>query len=186
MRAATAQSAVQGRLERTRSLDLYMPKLAGKCPYHFVDAQKLVDEDYPGCEFFQHTHTAEAKQQYYDFKRAFNFEKFAYCYSCGIPQEKGRNGEGPRCHKKCAYGSKDGCLFGSFIFRVAFCMWLNRSLRQEMAADLGIPVSIETDHDFTTWAIAEEPQTGKYHNCLEAFLWFCRRTAKRDALFFLR
>lgn len=158
-----------------------MPALKGMCPYHFVVQGSLVEDHFPRCP---HMSPLAGIGDYSAFKASFQFEKFCYCYSCGMPQDRNRNGEGPRCLVGHAFSKKKGCEFEHFIFRVAFCIWQLPNLRMQMIAGLGARGSMDTQEGFTKWAVTEEEDEGKYHNCLEAFLWFCQRKEMEDPRFF--
>ncbi|KAH0825757.1 hypothetical protein J3R83DRAFT_5541 [Lanmaoa asiatica] len=156
-----------------------MPVLKGKCPYHFVLEGKLIDDDFPRCP----REPVEAGD-YREFKRSFVFERFAYCYSCGLPQDRNRNGEGPMCHIDHNFQRRGSCAFGQFIFRATFCLWQVPMLRAELIRGLHIQHRLDTQEQFTEWAVDELAGQGQYHNCLEAFLWFCRRREREDPKFF--
>lgn len=179
-RAKLARATQGSRLARTQLLDKYMPALKGRCPFHFAVEGRLVDDEWPYCP-----HMVAFSRGFDAFKRTFHFEKFAYCYVCGMPQDRDRNGEGPGCHAGHTFEKKKACVFGSFIFRVSYCLWQLPALRSEMVASIGIGQPITTQQEFTDWAVIEDDDEGKYHNCLEAFLWFCQRKAAEDPGFFL-
>lgn len=165
------------RLEKTRQLDKFMPALKGRCPYHFATKETLVDAHAGRCPVMPYLSGAE---QYMEFRKSFEFEAYGYCYSCGIPQDRARNGEGPECHSAHKFSAKKACPFSSFIFKVTFCIWENNQLRQEMRRGLYVRNKLSTLGEFIEWAKEEEEELGKYHNCLEAFLWFCRRIDEAD------
>ncbi|KAF8425818.1 hypothetical protein L210DRAFT_934942 [Boletus edulis BED1] len=171
-------TARERRLASTKDLDKYMPALKGKCPYHFVLEGKLLNDDFPYCP-------QEPKRagDYRDFKLSFVFEKYAYCYSCGMPQDRNRNGEGPMCH--LSHDFRRPCPFGQFIFRTTFCLWQVQTLRAELISRLSIQRPLQTQEEFTEWAVDELADQGKYHNCLEAFLWFCRRREQENPRLFM-
>ena len=181
-RAKRALATLGSRLARTQELDKFMPALKGMCPYHFVAEGKLVGDHFPRCE---HMNALPSAGDYHSFKMAFKFRKHSYCYVCGMPQDKKRNGEGPSCHVGHDFKKKKACEFGSFIFRVTFYLWQLPEWRSKMAACLGLGKMVSTQQQFTEWAVTEEDDEGKYHNCLEAFLWFCRRKQGEDPSFFL-
>lgn len=165
------------RLEKTRQLDKFMPALKGRCPYHFATEGTLVDAHAGRCPVMP---ALSGSEQYMKFRKSFEFEPYAYCYSCGIPQERARNGEGPECHSAHKFSGKKGCSFSSFIFKVTFCIWENHRSRQEMRRGLYVRNKLSTLDEFIEWAKEEEEELGKYHNCLEAFLWLCRRVDEAD------
>jgi hypothetical protein len=163
-------------------LDKFMPALKGMCPYHFVAEGKLVPDHHATCEC---KNALLGAGDYHTFKMAFNFEKYAYCFTCGMPQDKKKNGEGPSCHGVGTFAKGKACMFGPFIFRATFCLWQLPEWRSKMAACLGLGNTIATQQQFIEWAVAEKDDEGKYHNCLEAFLWFCRRMEAKVPSFFL-
>jgi len=178
-RAEKASSAKQARLDRTACLDRYMPCLKGKCAYHFVMAGTLVEDHFPDCEiergFSQH-----GWRDYNKFRSSFRFQKYTYCYSCGMPQDRNHNGEGPGCHGDRAFKKGGKCDFEHVIFKVAFCIWLDRSLMERMVAELGVREPVDTLEGFIQWANTENEREGKYCNFLEAFLWLCGGWEKKN------
>ncbi|KAF8119506.1 hypothetical protein EV363DRAFT_1187457 [Boletus edulis] len=173
LRAASSLAAKEARLSRTKDLDRYMLALKGKCAYHFATKAEIVLDHFPDCPCF-----IDSGGEYNAFKREFVFEPFTYCFSCGLPQDRSRNGEAPACHAGIPYGRS--CTFGSFIFRVVFCIWQNLQLRDSMRRDLRVTESLSSWSMFADWAKRDERQRGKYYNCLEAFLWFCDKEEKRN------
>lgn len=167
------------RLGRTKDLDRYMPALKGKCAYHFVTKAEIVPDHFPDCPNF-----TDSGGEYDMFKREFVFERFSYCFSCGMPQDRNRNGEAPLCHAGIPYGR--GCTFGSFIFRAVFCIWQSPQLRDGMRRDLDVTEPLSSCSAFADWAKKEQREHGKYHNCLEVFLWFCDMQEKRNPRLFLQ
>lgn len=162
-----------------------MPSLQGKCPYHFVLEGKLEVDHFPGCQLEAEL-SSSFPGDFHAFKKSFVFQKYTYCYTCGMPQDRKMNGEGPRCHAVHNWMQRGPCNFGSFIFRATFCIWQSERLRQEMIKGLGVTEPIAQQEDFTQWAIRELYSEGKYHNCLETFLWFCRRKEHANPKYFLR
>lgn len=177
LRVASATAVQESRLRRTRDLDKFMPALRGKCAYHFVCKAEIVPDHFPDCPCLP-----DSGGEYDSFKHKFVFERFTYCFACGMPQERNRNGEGPTCHVGVPYGK--ACTFGSFIFRAVFCIWQNLQLRNRMMQDLGIGEPLFGCGAFADWATKEEREQGKYHNCLEVFLWFCDMLEKRNPCLF--
>ncbi|KAH0834619.1 hypothetical protein J3R83DRAFT_10106 [Lanmaoa asiatica] len=149
--------------------------------YHFILEGKLEVDHFPGCEL----ETMLSSGDFHAFKKSFVFEKLTYCYTCGMPQDRKMNGEGPRCHAAHNWMERKPCRFGSFIFRATFCIWQSKHLQREMIEGLGVTGSIAKQEEFTEWAKRDVPSEGKYHNCLEVFLWFCRRKEHTNPKFFL-
>ena len=179
-RVERAKTEKRSRLEKMAELDEFMPALKGACPYHFVLEGTIVPDHFPRCPLMP---SADVQAAFQKFRRAFSFEKFAYCFSCGMPQDRKNNGEGPRCHGDHAYAKDSRCAFAQFIFRVSFCIWEMRALRERMRAGLLIRESLSTAEEFTQWAKREE--VGGYHNCLESLLWFCRLKKQESPRFFM-
>lgn len=183
-RSEDSSNATRARLNRTAELDRYMPLLQGKCPYHFVLEGELEVDHFPGCELEAEL-SSSSSGDFQAFKGSFLFKKFTYCFTCGMPQDKKMNGEGPRCHAAHNWAERKPCKFGSFIFRATFCIWQSEDLRQEMIKGLGVTEPIAEQEEFTEWAKRDLPSEGKYHNCLEVFLWFCRRKEHVNPKYFL-
>lgn len=166
-------------MQRTQELNKCMPRLKGNCMFHFVGEERLVADHFPSCEYMNQSF----EKGYNDFRQSFRFPaKFEYCYSCGTPQDNQKNGECPKFHVNLAFGK---CGYNHILFRTAFCIWQSPKLRGEMVRDLKIAGSISSQEDFAKWAQEIEAADGKYHNCSEAFLWFCRRLEKRRPSFFM-
>lgn len=142
----------------------------------------MVNDHFPRCEVERRL--GWSPKEYSAFKRSFNFEMFAYCYHCGMPQDRRNNGEGPQCHAEFDYGNGT-CDWAHFIFKVTFRVWQDTALRKKMAAEMGVREPIDTLEEFKEWANGEDAGSGKYYNGLEVFLWFCRRKETEDPAYFL-
>lgn len=180
LRASQSRLGKAARLERTQWLNKYMPTLQNKCMFHFVRKEELVPDHFPLCECLEDQSLVQG--DYQAFRRSFVFTKFEYCYCCGTPQDQQKNGECPEFHANLAFGK---CGYNHVLFRTAFCIWQSPNLRMEMILDLNITVSIFSQEDFTVWAQEIKATEGKYHNCSESFLWFCRRLERRRPSFFV-
>ena len=179
---ARADEAVfdsDSQLTKTAMLDRFMPTLKGACPYHFVAEGTVVPEHFPKCGY---SATLRDDTEYDLFKRSFQFERFSYCFSCGLPQDRNHNKEGPACHSNYTFTKSAPCPFAHFIFRASFLLWKKAETRSKMVEGLGIHEPISTIKEFSNWATKEE--RGGYHNCLEAFLWFCKEKEKENGLLF--
>lgn len=166
-------------LERTHKLNKYMPELRGMCMFHFVHGEVLVPDHFPFCQYMQ----AHSQGDYRTFRQLFNFPtKFEYCYSCGAPLDQQNNGECPAFHVNLVFGK---CGYNHILFRTAFCIWQSPNLRMEMVRDLDIAAPISDQEEFSDWAQEIRATEGKYHNCSEAFLWFCTRFESRRPTFFM-
>ena len=168
-------------MKRTQELNKYMPRLQGKCIFHFVLKEELVPDHFPLCQYVQDRSLVQG--DYKAFRRSFNFTtKFEYCYCCGAPQDQQNNGECPEFHVNLVFGK---CGYNHVLFRTAFCIWQSPPLRKEMIGNLDVKVSISSQEDFSNWAQETKAADGQYHNCSEAFLWFCKRLERRCPLFFV-
>lgn len=179
-RAERVRSAKQARLDHIVCLDRYTACLKGKCAYHFVMAGTLIKDNFPDCEFEHRS----SQGDYSKFKKSFSFQKYTYCYSCSMLRDKNHNNEGPRCHADHTFKKWGKCSFKHVIFKVAFCIWWNESLRKWMVVDLGVRELIVTLEGFIQWANTEDKQEGKYYNYLKAFLWFCGNWEKKNGRVF--
>lgn len=179
LRASHSRLQKAARLERTQKLNKFMPSLLGKCIFHFVLSEELVADHFPSCPYME----GESEPSYRAFRRSFNFPvKFEYCYGCGVPQDQQNNGQCPAFHANLVFGK---CGYNHVLFRTVFCIWQSPNLRAKMIQDLDIPVSISSQEDFEKWAAEIETGKGRYHNCSEAFLWFCERLERRCPGFFM-
>ena len=181
-RAKCALATLRSRLAGSQELDKFMPALKEMCLYHFVAEGKLVGNHFPCCE---HMNALPSASSYHSFRMAFKFRKYAYCYVCGMPQDKKQNRGGPSCHVRHDFEKKKPCEFSSFIFCLMFYLWQLPEWGSKMAACLGLGKMVCIQQQFTEWVVTEEVNEGKYHNCLKAFLWFCRRKQGEDPSFFL-
>ncbi|KIK72576.1 hypothetical protein PAXRUDRAFT_21830 [Paxillus rubicundulus Ve08.2h10] len=179
-RAKGKNAARQSRIERTNKLNRYMPALLGCCSLHFATTGTIVPDHFPvPCT----EGTAIDMGNYSQFRRSFVFAKFAYCFKCGLPQDRHFNKEGVHCHADYKPVGQKECPFGPVIFKVAFALWQVEERKKEMELELGIP---ETYEGYLRWSGApEEEDGGKYFNALEVFLWYCERLEKKNrGLFF--
>ena len=179
VRASQSRLRKADRLERTQNLNRYMPRLRDMCIFHFVQGEVLVHDHFPLCQYMQE----QSQGNYGAFRRSFKFTtKFEYCYCCGAPQDQQNNGECPAFHANSVFGK---CGYNHILFRTAFCIWQSPNLRMEMIRDLDIEVSISSQEAFSEWAQEVRAAEGRYHNCCEAFLWFCARLERRRPTFFM-
>ncbi|KAG2121470.1 hypothetical protein DEU56DRAFT_918156 [Suillus clintonianus] len=168
-RAGRVNEALRSRLERTSRLDRYMRVLRGKCPAHFGRYGKILADAYHSCdaEAGIPTHLFRA------FRPNFSFERFTYCFQCGLPQNRNGNAEEPACHVGFSYKKGEKCRFAGFIFSAVFHTWHTDGFRNLMVKALGAGVSLKSYDEFLIWIVQETPDEGKYNNLLEVFLWFC-------------
>ncbi|KAI9568143.1 hypothetical protein HD554DRAFT_2038970 [Boletus coccyginus] len=178
-RAAEAQRIKRQRLERTKKLNKYVPVIKNQCPAHLLEKGVLVPEHFPApCSDLE-----SVGQRYYSFRKRFNFKAYAYCFTCGLPQDQNRNGEGPECHKAFVPGGKDKCPFQFVVFKVAFVAGQIDELLAEMRRALEIPG--QSFEDYLAWAASQEEVEGRYHNAIEVFLWCCERLEANNPRLFL-
>jgi hypothetical protein len=178
-RAAEAQRAKKQRLERTKKLNKYVPVLKDKCIAHLLCEEQVVPDHFPApCSDLE-----TAGGGYQTYRRRFRFKPLTYCYTCGLPQDRARNGEGPECHKAFLPGGNEKCPFQYVVFKTAFIAGQMTDFLAEMREDLGVPgVTLE---DYLDWVTSEEEAAGQYHNAIEAFLWCCDRLNRRNPALFL-
>ena len=181
LRASQSRQGNAAHLGHTQMLNKYMPRLQGKCLFHFVLGKELVPDHYPSCQYMREQSSAQG--DYKAFRRLFNFStEFEYCYSCGALQNQEKNRECLVFHVSLMFGKYD---YNHILFRTVFCIWQNPNLRNEMVCDLGITVSLTSQQDFAQWANEVKAMEGKYHNCSEAFLWFCEQLERHCPSFFM-
>jgi hypothetical protein len=77
------------------------------CPYHFAAERKLIPDHFPN---YQYKNTLAGASSYHVFIMAFNFEKHAHCFACGIPQDRKKNEEGLSCHTKQTFVKVKACI----------------------------------------------------------------------------
>jgi len=171
-RASRVQGAHSNRQKSIALLDKYMPVLRGKCPAHFVSTRSLVLEDGHNCGL-----RPAVDHDYIAFKSNFRFAPFTYCYYCCLPQEQRFNGLQTVCHAGYIYTRNTPCPFAGFIFKAVFYLWKTSQLKD-------IYIEDGTLQQFCNWASQESPDKATYNNCLEAFLFFCRKVEKDDPKFF--
>ena len=82
LRASQSKNAKVARLECTQKLNEFMPRLQGKCVFHFVEKEQLIPNHFPSCHYMKDS------GDYLAFRKSFKFPGgFEYCYSCGVPQD---------------------------------------------------------------------------------------------------
>lgn len=165
----------QKRLNKSATLDHFMTTFGGKCPVCLVTGSHLV----PAHALFDDCSSAAAipRQGWLAFKRNFVFEKYSYCYSCGMPQDRNFNGESPACHRTVPWGKGSFCPWSDFICLVLWSTWYSQDIRAEALQSFQLPEDLSFVN-FCDWVNAEDKQSGCYYNGLEVFLWFCERWEK--------
>ena len=105
---------------------------------------------------------------WFSFKKSIKMTKYKYCFRCGMPLGKTE----PACHTVVEKTTGMSCPWDDYIFVVAHCLWHTPVTRLKIIAKFGLDPDID-DEDFEVWAGTEEQSRGKFHNCLELFLWYC-------------
>ncbi|KAG2111476.1 hypothetical protein DEU56DRAFT_919981 [Suillus clintonianus] len=181
-RAEQVNQAAMSRLARTSRLNRYMEALRDHCPFHFGRrGLRVLEASHAACEEMSEVPMSE----YYQFKRAFSFAPFTYCFQCCLPQSRNHNGEEPACHAGLLYKKGVTCPFSGFIFKTVFCFWSREEFRRHLIQDVSQGAQLSTLTDFIAWAVQEHAEEGKYNNCVEAFLWFCSEVEKAKPDFFM-
>jgi hypothetical protein len=162
-RAETIENATALRLEKTERLSFFMSMVKKRCPICFVKKKDLRPHDVQYCD--KHAYGWPS------FKKAFKFEQYAYCFNCGLPQDRQRNGEEPDCHRKAGQYGKN-CPWKDFIFIVLFLLWDDVNIRLRFMDYFNLDNRM-TFGDFKGWAGTEDSLKGEYYKGLEVFLWYC-------------
>jgi hypothetical protein len=110
--------------------------------------------------------------QWISFKRQFRFERFAYCYYCGMPQDRGSVKESPDCHRQVRWGRGSFCPWSDYVYIVLWCIWHTTGLRASLVQFYGLSEIITYD-GFVEWVTEEDQLAGEYYKGLEVFVWFC-------------
>lgn len=166
-------------MEWTAKLNKYALVLKDKCVMHLLDEGVLTEDHFlaPCSNLDVHG------EGYQTFRRQFKFKGYAYCFTCGLPQDQNHNGEGPECHKAYVPGQGVKCPFQFAVFRMAFAAGYKEELLAGLKKELGIPgVTVQ---EYLDWVTSEEEVEGQYHNTIEVFLWCCERLERRNPRLFL-
>lgn len=166
-RAAAANVYARQRLDKCQELDKIMTMVRGTCPVDFVKHGRLV----PRHKYFSYDCGAhELKGDWITFKRSFRFEEYRYCWKCGLPLQN--SGCQPACHKGVKLEQGMLCPWDDFIHVAIFCLWNSSKYRNGLMAAFQLDRTMSTEQ-YQAWALVEEPQSGKFWNGLEVFLWYC-------------
>jgi hypothetical protein len=173
-RAQRARDFKQLRLAKSARLDRFLVLVRDKCPVEFVTSGQLLPHNaFAGCSYPEGLRVP--MNNYLPFKRSFrNFEKFAYCWNCGSPQDRSGNQESPDCHRAFKYGRGMVCPWADFTFVAVFCMWHLPHLQAALLEAFALSSEMTYD-DFVEWLALEEKEAGEYFKLLEVFLWYCER-----------
>lgn len=176
-RAQRSQAFAQDRLRKSAALDSFMVKTQGKCGRCFVTSGALLShEAFSECPDDGIVITRDWISSY---KSLFNkFEKHAYCWNCGAPQDRRGNNESPDCHRKYNFKKGKFCPWADFIYIASWSLWNHPVLRPAFLRYFDLQP--DTDFDvFSKWVVLEDSLGGKYYNGLELYLWYTRVWSKR-------
>jgi hypothetical protein len=176
-RAQRSQAFAQDRLRKSAVLDSFMLKTQGKCGRCFVTSGALLSHKaFLECPDDGIVITRDWISSY---KSLFNkFEKHAYCWNCGTPQDRRGNKESPDCHRKYAFKKGTFCPWADFIYIASWSLWNHPVLRPAFLRDFHLQP--DTDFDtFSKWVVLEDALGGKYYNGLELYLWYTQVWSKR-------
>lgn len=165
--------ARRARLALSQQIDRVLPRLENICPIHFATAQ-----EYTTC---QGKCTLIDMTGYSNFRAAFVFTKYAYCFACGAPNDSETvHCFRPACHETAWYKGRDICPYRHLIFKVMFALWFRDDLRPMFCHDLDIRASSLAE--FTQWAIQENQDlvSKTYFNGMSLLLWYCVRVGMVD------
>lgn len=158
------------RLEKSASLDVYMPMVQGSCPIDFAITGSLKKHQaFSGCSLHA---SVIPPPGWIEYKKIFSWKPFSYCYWCGLPQDCNNNGESPDCHRRLIWTKGVPCAFAGFTYIVVWTLWHTPTSRAALIDHFGLPRSM-TYQDFCQWATREDD--GEYYKGLEVFLWYCKR-----------
>ena len=156
------------RLQKSAHLSTIMLIIKGKCPICFVRSGQLHEHSpWVSCE-----RSGDIPNLWLKLKRSFKFEKYAYCYSCALPQDRSWNREAPECHRSFKFGQGIFCPWANFIYIALWTLWHDIDKRAFVITKFSLPPDISYD-DFEAWIGTEEQMAGEYFKGLEVFLLFC-------------
>lgn len=117
-KASQSQLGKAAHLDHTQLLNKYMPRLLGKCLFHFILEEKLVPNHFPSCQYI--LEQSSKQEDYNTFRQLFQFTKFEYCSFCEAPQNQQRDREFLEFYVSLTFG-KYG--YNHVLFRMVFCIW---------------------------------------------------------------
>jgi Helicase conserved C-terminal domain len=182
-RANRSNESLVGRRQTSNQLDSFLKIVKGRCPVHFATCGgQLVDRSNLDSSKSHLTSCVLNGanfpfDDYKKFKSAFSYERYAYCYYCGLPQDRDRNGEAPRCHKDAGFG-RGPCPWADFPYVVVFSIWHTKGVREEMLAAFQLK-GVTAYDEFVAWCTQEHAWNGEFTKMLEVFLWYCRKCLTR-------
>ena len=181
MRAIVDQSqlvshASESRKNLSAELNDYFEELKGYCPTHFgrrilshrVDFQCDRHNDYAN------------RTRYPDFRNAFKFCAYTYCFACGAPNDSPDNNFFPlACHPFPVRGS---CKWAHFVYRNILAVWHRLDVAPVLCEITGAPV--RNLDNFTSWAKMGPSGSlaGEYFNGLRFFMEYCRTQTNEDGV----
>lgn len=155
------------RLQKSARLSTIMTIIQGKCPICFIRLGQLHDhKPWAGCDS-----SGNIPNLWLGLKRSLKFEKFTYCYSCALPQDRGWNREAPECHRSFVFRKGVFCPWADFVYIAIWTLWHDVNKRALMTAKFSLSSDISYE-DFASWIGSEEQMAGEYFKGLEVFLWF--------------
>jgi hypothetical protein len=156
-------------LLKSAKLDTFMLILQDTCPACFATSGQLVKHiPFRECP----TEMIVPSAGWIAFKRSFRFVPYTYCFTCGLPQDRGAIKESPDCHRCVSWGKGVICPWADYVFIVIWCIWHTPRLRSKLLTENGLSADITYD-DFVEWAKEEDPLEGEYYKALEVFIRFC-------------
>lgn len=160
-------AAGKARRALTQTIDEVFPQLRGYCPIHFAIEQTLQSCG-DRCDLIK-------MSNFQAFRNAFVFERYTYCYRCGVPNDKPRlHYFAPSFHQVEWYQGKVDCPYIHFLFKTIYALWFREDLKPAFCRDLGIQATSEKE--FTEWAILTPLGLTEttYFNGMTLMLWYCK------------
>lgn len=181
-RSQDVRDAAENRRAISARLSNYLEALDGKCIIHFAAWDTLRE-----CTAFYCDNQLPVADwaDYGVFKRAFTFERYTYCFHCGMPNDTPRNNYfQPEAHRSV---TPSDCRWKHLVFKTIFVLW-NRSdlFKLELFEAHGNGLGdITTLEDFTEWAKRDAGGnlSTNYYNGLALFVAFCDWHTSDDQAF---
>lgn len=158
--------------EKSTELDKYLSMLKGSCPVEFARGYILTPRH---GRLLLECGVLDVPNTWLRFKKSIKFRPFAYCYRCGMPLGVFE----PSCHKHVVKATGMSCPWDDFMVSVVHTLWHTPKTRLQIMAVFELRKGLREDEpfgddEFVVWARTEEEQTGRFINCLEVFIWYCR------------
>lgn len=181
--AQVAKRNKEMRMELVVKLDGILKKLGDKCPVCWMLGGQTVDRHrwkdagapFTACANRKVIRDLPWGPGWLPFKKSLTFHrKHAYCYSCGMPQQRNFNREEPESHLKWSQNVDPSCRRGCpFSDIVALVMWIafnHEPLRRVAWEHFGLDQNI-TQSEFVLWAMEDEEDSSRYYKGLDLFIW---------------